>query len=142
MVSKLIFAPKERVIGVYADYASWPRLFAKTIKGVRLVEDSGAVKTLEIEHVEGRVINVMSLVSSEEIRLKEWKTRYAAEFTNRFEPTASGTRYSVTAQVTLKGALKALAPIAKPIIRARIERLLIDPVKRMSERSLQSAPST
>ena len=40
--------------GLYADY--WPRLFP-TIKGVRLIGREGSKQVLEIDHLEGKVVN-------------------------------------------------------------------------------------
>lgn len=132
-VSGVIHAPRERVAGVYADFANWPRVFGETIKGVRLVREDGPTKTLEVDHVEGRTMNVMSIVGADEIRLEEWKKRYFARFTNRFESVPEGTRYSVVANVSLAGPFKALAPIVRPIVRARMRKFVLNPVKQVAE---------
>lgn len=131
--SRLIHAPPERVAAIYGDFGAWPRTFPRTIHGTRLLQDEGSRKTVEVEHVEGRVLNVMSRVAPDEIVLDEWKRRYHARFTNRFERAPDGTRYTVVADVILEGALKALAPIAKPIVRRRIRRFVLDPVKLVAE---------
>ncbi len=49
-------APVTTVRDLYADYAGWPALFP-TIKGVRLVDQRGSTAVLDIDHVEGHVIN-------------------------------------------------------------------------------------
>jgi hypothetical protein len=132
-VSGVIHAPFDRVAGLYADYAAWPRIFSKTIRGVRLVDEQGPTKTIEVEHVEGRVMNVMSVVSRDQIRLEEWKKRYAARFTNLFEPVPGGTRYSIVADVTLSGPFKILAPFVKPLVRSRMRRFVVDPLREVAE---------
>jgi hypothetical protein len=134
-VSAVIHAPPEQVVAVYLDYAAWPRIFPKTIKGVRLVREEDRTKTLEIDHVEGSVVNVLSVVGPGEIHLMEWKRRYDARFTNRFERTAEGTRYSLIADVVLKGGLRPLAPIAGPQVRARMRKFVVEPLKQACERS-------
>jgi uncharacterized membrane protein len=134
-VAGVIRAPCERVVGLYTDFRGWPRIFGTTIRGVQLLEDQGSKKTLEVDHVEGRVLNVMSMLASNEIQLEEWKRLYDARFTNRFESVPEGTRYSLVGEVRLKGALAALAPIAKPIVRAKMRRLVLEPLKRSAEAS-------
>lgn len=62
-------APVTTVRDLYADYAGWPALFP-TIKGVRLVDQRGSSAVLDIDHVEGHVINELT-VSGNEIRLWE-----------------------------------------------------------------------
>jgi hypothetical protein len=138
-VSGLIHAPSERVASIYENFAAWPQIFGKTIKGVRLLREDGPTKTIEVDHVEGRAMNVMSRIAPDEIRLEEWKKRYTARFTNRFEPVPGGTRYSIIANVSLTGPFKALAPIAKPFVRARIKRFVLYPVKDVAEHGGEKA---
>src|SRR5262249_10331706 len=101
--SVLIRAPRERVFALYANWEGWPRLFGKTIRGVRLVREEANVRAIDVDHVEGHVPNLMSIVSPELIVLEEHKRRYDARFENRFEPAPEGTRYVVTADITLSG---------------------------------------
>jgi hypothetical protein len=131
--SEIIHAPLERVRSLYLDYMHWQRLFPETIKGVRLIRDDGATKMLEINHVEGKVLNVLSETSSREIRLKEWKRHYDACFTNIFEAIPEGTRYSVLAEVKAKGALRLLAPFGRALIRSRLMRYVLEPLRRAAE---------
>jgi hypothetical protein len=84
----------------------WPQLFSKTIRAVTLVHQEGDTTTLRIDHREGTVINVLTIVSGEELRLEEFKNKYDATFLNIFEPVPAGTRYRVAADVSLKGAYK------------------------------------
>jgi len=136
---EIIEAAPERVSSLYRDYARWPQLFPMTIRAVRLIRDEGATKTIEVAHATaGTVVNVMRAVSPDEIELREFKRRYDATFTNRFDRHARGTRYTVTADVKLKGWLRALAFIAAPIARRQITRFVLLPMKRRAE-SLQSS---
>lgn len=128
-VSRFIRAPWQRVAAVYADHEGWPRVFPETIRGVRLVREYGADRTLEIDHVEGRVVNEMHVVARNEIVLAEWKRRYTARFTNRFDPAPGGTLYTLVADVKLRGPLQVLAPIAGPIVRSRMRRFVVDPLR-------------
>jgi uncharacterized protein DUF998 len=91
VVSTDIEAPPELVASLYADYQRWPRLFPATIRGVRLAADDGQYKTIEVDHVtEGKVINIMVVVSPTEVRLEEFKRRFDARFINRFEAVGAG----------------------------------------------------
>jgi len=117
VVSAEIGAPPELVAALYADYEGWPRLFPATIRGVRLLADDGQRKTIEITHAsEGKVINILIVVSPQEIRLEEFMRRFDARFINRFEAAGQGTRYSIVADVRLKGVARASSP--SPAYRA------------------------
>jgi Polyketide cyclase / dehydrase and lipid transport len=130
VVSTEINAPPERLAALYADYEGWPRLFPATIRGVRLLADDGQRKTIEVDHVtEGKVINIMNAVSPREIQLEEFKRRFDARFINRFEAFGQGTRYSVVADVRLKGAARLLGPLVTPIVRARLNTFLLEPMR-------------
>ena len=77
--------------------------------------------------------NVMTEVGPNRIDLCEARRRYDARFENRFDPIPEGTRYTVSADVHLKGAARLLAPIAGPIIRRRIREYVLAPMRRMAE---------
>jgi hypothetical protein len=128
-----IHAPQERVAGLYRDYRGWPRLFPATIRGVRLVRDEPPCTTLEIDHREGLVPNVMTEVAPERIDLWESKRHYDATFINRFESVTEGTRYAVSADVTLKGAAKILGPLLHGYIRRQICRYVLEPMRQAAE---------
>jgi hypothetical protein len=135
IAARVIQAPPERVMDLYLDYPSWPRLFPRTIRGVQLLGEEGGRVRLEVDHVfEGKVLNVMTVISSNEIRLDEWKPRYEATFMNRFEAHPKGTRYSVFAEIALKGALWLLTPLAAPVVRSRLSRFVLRPVKAFAEK--------
>src|SRR5262250_1155902 len=138
VVSAEIGASPELVAALYADYEGWPRLFPATIRGVRLLADDGQRKTIEIAHAsEGKVINILIVVSPQEIRLEEFKRRFDARFINRFEAAGQGTRYSIVADVRLKGVARVLAPLARLIVRARLNRFVLEPMRAAVENELR-----
>jgi hypothetical protein len=130
--STMIQAPRTRVVEIYQDYRNWPNLFP-TIKGVRLVREEPGKKVLEIDHREGRVINILTLVSQEEVELEEFKKKYDGKFVNRFESVPGGTRFTVAADISLKGCYKLLAPFLGGYIRKQITAFVLDPVKKSAE---------
>jgi hypothetical protein len=139
VVSTEISAPPELVAALYADYEGWPRLFSATIRGVRLLADDGQRKTIEVDHAtEGKVINIMMVVSPHEIRLEEFKRRFDARFINRFEAAGQGTRYSIVADVQLKGVARALVPLVPPIVRTRLNRFVLEPMRAAVESGLRT----
>ena len=138
VVSADINAPPERLAALYADWAGWPRLFPATIRGVRLLADDGLCKTVEVDHAsEGKVINIMMVVSPHEIRLEEFKRSFDARFINRFEAAGQGTRYSIVAEVQLKGVARALGPLVTKIVRTRLNRFVLEPMRAAAESGQQ-----
>jgi len=134
VASQLIRAAPDRVSAIYQDYGHWPDIFPATIRATRLLRENDTTKAIEVDHASaGRVLNLMTVVSPNEIRLEEFKPHYDARFTNRFEDDAQGTRYTVVADVQLKGALRLLAPLARPIIRRRLARFVLQPLKAIAE---------
>jgi hypothetical protein len=134
VASQLIDATPERVIAMYQDYGHWSELFPATIRGTRLIRENDTTKAIEVDHTKaGRVLNLLTVISPGEIRLEEFKRHYDARFTNRFEADSHGTRYTVIADVQLKGALRLLAPIARPFVRRQIAKFVLRPVKTMAE---------
>ena len=131
--SILIRAPQNRVFALYADYGGWPRLFPETIRGVRFLAENRNTTTLEIEHVEGKVVNLVRFLPPDEIQLEEFKRHYDARFTNRFERRGAATRYTLVADVAPKGWTKALLPIAQTIVRSKMRRFVLEPMKRLAE---------
>jgi hypothetical protein len=130
----IIQAPPERVMQLYRDYTQWARLFPATIRGVRLIRSDGVRTEVEVNHREGFVPNVMTEVGPNRIDLWEAKRHYDATFENRFDPIPEGTRYTVSADVRLKGVARVLAPIVGPIIRHRIRAYVLAPMRRMAEK--------
>ena len=124
-------APVTTVRDLYADYAGWPALFP-TIKGVRLVDQRGSTAVLDIDHVEGHVINELT-VSGNEIRLWEVKRHYDALFVNQFHAVPEGTRFVVHGEIHLKGAARLLRPVLRHFVRQQMERWHLQPVKAAAE---------
>jgi hypothetical protein len=144
VASQLIHAAPERVSALYRDYLHWPQLFPATIRGTRLIRENDTTQAIEVDHARaGRVLNLLTVLSSDEIRLDEFKPHYDARFTNRFEPDARGTRFTVIADVQLKGILRLFALIARPFVRRRIAKFVLRPIKARAEADRASgAPST
>jgi hypothetical protein len=138
--SVLIRAPKERVFALYATWQGWPQVFSKTIHGVRLLRDDGAAREIEVDHVEGRVPNLLRIVSPELIVLEERKRRFDARFENRFSSAEGGTRYVVTADVMLRGGLRWLRLFAKPVVISRLQRFVLQPLRLAAEAGSRAAP--
>ena len=134
VASQLIDATPERVSAMYQDYRHWAELFPATIRGARLIRENDTTKAIEVDHATaGPVLNLLTVLSSGEIRLEEFKPHYDARFTNRFEPDSRGTRYTVIADVQLKGPLRLLTPIARPFLRRRLAKFVLQPMKAMAE---------
>jgi Polyketide cyclase / dehydrase and lipid transport len=127
-----IRTPQPTVAAIYRNYDDWPRVFP-TIKAVRLIREEAGKQILEIDHQEGRVVNILTDVSPEQIELKEWKKRYDATFVNRFEAIPEGTRFTLAADISLKGVYKLLAPFMHGYIRQQMTTLVLDPIRRVAE---------
>jgi Polyketide cyclase / dehydrase and lipid transport len=130
--STTVKAPRQTVLEVYADYASWPRLFP-TISGVHPLRREGAKLVLEVDHVEGKVINELVVRPPDMLELWEEKRRYDARFINRFEPVPAGTRFTVDGDIYLKGWARLLQPVLRGYVRRQIRRLQLQPVRAEAE---------
>ena len=130
--SIVIDAPRDLVSEIYADYLAWPRLFP-TISGVRLLHRDGEKLVLEVDHVEGKVRNELLVRSPDDIELWEDKRRYRALFRNQFRVVPGGTRFTVTADISLKGWAKLLQPALRGYVRRQMERFQLRPVKIAAE---------
>jgi hypothetical protein len=130
--STIIHAPQPQVIATYRDYCQWPRIFP-TIRAVRATRVEAGRQTLAIDHREGPVVNILADVAPDEIELKEWKRRYTATFRNRFQPIPEGTRYTLQADLHLKGAYRLLTPFIRGYVRRQMERLVLQPMKKVME---------
>jgi hypothetical protein len=132
--SIVIHAPPASVAARYRDVAAWPALFPETIRGVRLVAREPRRVTVEVLHRQsGTVPNVLTEVSPTELLLWEERPRYVGTFVNRFEAVAEGTRYTVTADIRLKGLARVLGPFVGPVIRRRMRRYVLEPMRRACE---------
>jgi len=105
VASTVVSAPKGTVFDVYSEYPNWPRLFP-AINGVRLLRREGATLVLEIDHIEGPVVNELLVRSPDEVSLWEVHRRFDALFLNRFQTIPGGTRFTVTGEIHLKGSAK------------------------------------
>ena len=129
-----IDAPPSLVMGRYMDYDNWHKLFPLTIRATRYIKEQNGVLTVEVDHKKaGFVINILTVLSNEEIKLEEFKPKYNAIFINRFQPTAEGTRYTIVANVSLKGIYKIATPFIKSIVKNRIMKFALEPMKKKSE---------
>jgi hypothetical protein len=133
VASTHVDAPAQRVLALYADPANWATLFPETIRAARIVRREAGTMVVEVDHVEGKVMNVLRPVSPTRLELTEWKRRYEATFLNEFQPEARGTRCTVIAQVRLRWPYRVLAPLLKPIVLARVRRYVLEPLKVAAE---------
>jgi Polyketide cyclase / dehydrase and lipid transport len=131
-VSTMVEAPPKTVLDVYADWSGWPRLFP-TIHGVRLLRREGAKLVLEVDHVEGRVINELVVRPPDTLELWEEKRRYNARFSNHFEAVPGGARFTDRGDISLKGWARLLQPFLAGYIRRQMRRLQLQPVKAEAE---------
>src|SRR5690606_11195361 len=82
----LIHATSSDLFSIYMDYNHWNKLFPLTIRGVKFIKRENNTTTVEVEHkAAGSVINILSVVSNEEIKLEEFKPVYNAVFINHFK---------------------------------------------------------
>jgi len=129
-----IRAPQPCVAGIYVDFDRWSDVFP-TIRGVRLLSQEGTRRVLEVDHREGRVVNVLNVVSPEEVHLSECKRRYDGNFVNRFVAVAGGTRFTVAARIELKGMYRLAAPLVpRGFVRRQLTRYVLEPIRRAAER--------
>jgi hypothetical protein len=136
--STTVQAPRETVLDVYADYQGWPRLFP-TISGVRLLRREGPTLVLEVDHVEGKVVNELTVRPPDQLDLWEEKRRYNARFRNRFETVPGGTRFTARGDIYLKGWVRLLQPILRGYVRRQMQRLQLQPVKTEAEARARQA---
>src|SRR5690606_12040858 len=133
----LVHAPKARVMAALLEYRDWPRFFP-TIAAVRLLgEEDGRVR-LELDHQEGKVVNLIEVVSPDEVRIEEQKRKYVAVFLYRFEDVAGGTRLIVNGEARLRGLLRLIAPLLRPYMRRQIYRYVLQPMKSYAESDIDT----
>jgi hypothetical protein len=137
-VTTTVQAPRQTVLDVYADYQRWPRLFP-TISGVRLLRREGPKLVLEVDHVEGKVVNELVVRPPDEIDLWEEKRHYDARFRSRFETVPGGTRFTVRGGIYLKGWARLLRPFLRGFVRRQLRRLQLQPVQVEAEARARQA---
>jgi Domain of unknown function (DUF1772) len=133
-VTEMIHAPRSIVQNLYCDYAHWNTLFPDTIRGVSLVRQEGDRTILDVDHIEGHVINILRTVSPNTIELEEFKRKYDATFWNTFLETPNGTRLTIVAHIRLKGFYRLFSPSIRGLVRQRVERNVLKPMKSTAER--------
>lgn len=82
VVSEHVNAPADRVRALYRDTGNWARLFPATIRGARVVRKEGNTTMVEVDHVEGKVVNILRDTSSTRTDLREFKRHYDATLVN------------------------------------------------------------
>jgi hypothetical protein len=137
VVSEHVNAPADRVRALYRDPDNWAHLFPATIRGARVVRRDGDTTVVEVDHFEGKVVNILRDISSTRIDLVEFKRRYDATFVNEFIPEGEGMRYTLTASVRLKWPYRLASPFAKPLVLARMRRYDVEPLKAAAESERQ-----
>jgi hypothetical protein len=139
-----IAAPPKQVAAVYAEVEKWGETFPATIAHARVIETGDNWKQIEVAHKRaGCVPNTLIVLSDTEIGLEESKARFHASFRNQFEPGAKGgTRYVITAYISLKGVYKVLKPFVKPYGRRQalkqMKSYMLDPLKIAVEKGGES----
>jgi hypothetical protein len=129
-----IVSPQPLVMRLYMDYNNWHKLFPLTIRAARCVKEEDGVFIVEVDHKkEGFVTNILTVLSNEEIQLEEFKPKYNATFINRFHAITNGTRYTILANISLKGIYKIASPFIKNAVKNRIMELVLKPMKKFSE---------
>lgn len=135
VVTARVGATAQRVRALYLDAEGWGRVFPATIRGARVVSRSGDVMVVKVDHVEGTVLNVIHEVSPARVELEEWKRRYDATFTNEFLPDGDGgCLLRITAEVRPKGPYRLAAPFLAPLVKARLRRYVVEPLRAAAER--------
>lgn len=137
MESTFVAAPPTTVLAVYADYERWPQLFS-TITAVQLLRSEGSRLVLAIEHREGAVRNDLEIRPPDTLELWEAKRHYDAHFSNRFDPVAGGTRWTVHGRIRLKGWVRFLGRLIRPYARRQIQRHQLLPVRLEAESRTRS----
>jgi hypothetical protein len=84
---------------------------------------------LEIDHVEGRVINELVVRLPDTLELWEEKRRYDVRFSNRFEAVPGGARFTARGDIYLKS----WARLLQPFLAGYVRRLQLQPVKAEAE---------
>jgi len=73
VVSEHVNAPADRVRTLYRDPDNGGRLFPATIRSARVVRREGDTTVIEVDHVEGKVVNMLPDISSTRTDLVEFK---------------------------------------------------------------------
>ena len=129
-----IQAAAKNLFDIYKDYENWDRLFPLTIEKARLIRVDDNKLTIEVTHKSaGKVVNVLTFLSSEKIKLEEFKPLYNAVFINAFESAANESCYRIVASVKLKGFYKILEPFISVLVKYKIKKFVLLPMKNYAE---------
>ena len=71
---------------------------------------------------------MLRFLAPSRIELREFKRRYDATFVNEFLAAGEGTRYTITAAVSLKWPYKLVEPFLKPLVVGRLRRYVVEPL--------------
>lgn len=130
-----IRATAAEAMQLYVDIQNWPHLFPATILSARIIAKEVASYKVEVTHrYEGKVINQVTLLKNNEVRLEEFKPKYNAVFINRFIEMESGCSYQIEASIQLKGIFKLAQYFIRTMVRNRIKSFLLLPVKQFAEK--------
>jgi len=133
VVIEHVNASASRVLALYRDPNNWARIFPATIRSARVVRREGDTTVVEVDHVEGKVVNVLRDISATRIDLVEFKRHYDATFVNEFISESEGTRYVLTASIRLKWPYWLAAAFVKPLVLMRMRRYVVEPLKVAAE---------
>ena len=100
---------------------------------MRLLRREGPKLVLEVDHVEGRVLNELVVRPPDTLELWEEKRRYDARFSNHFEAVPGGARFTARGEIHLKGWARLLRPFLAWYVRRLMRRLHLQPVKAEAE---------
>lgn len=138
-VSLTVQAPREELVHMYLDYERWTQRFPETFRDVRLLRQDADRILVQVDHGDGPALGTIKRISEYEIELAEREPRYSVKVFNRFERVGDATRCVIIMDLRLKGAYALIAPILSPVVRRRIERIFVDPVKSAFESMSLSA---
>jgi len=131
--STFIRADPWKVSGVFSDYLKWPEIFTLTVRDVRLLRRDRKELAIEVDHKEGRVLDVLRILSPAEIEIGERRKKYEARFVYHFEPNRGGTMFRIIAEVKRKKRFAPLRPLLKSALKHRLKRYVAKPLKKYME---------
>ena len=133
IVSEHLNAVAGDVRALYDNPDNWKTLFPQTIKDAHVVRREDDVRVVEVDEIQGHLTNILRNVSPTRIEQRESTRRYDATFVNDFVPERGGMRYTLTASVSMKWPFRLLEPFMRPLLRARMRRYVVEPLKRAAE---------
>lgn len=126
------------VLSVLTDWPSWSRTFPATIDAVHALDPVGGRLVLEVDHrAYGRVVNVLDLPGGNSVRLGEIKPDHDACFLFLVREEADGSRLEVRAHIRLRGWRSLLKPLIGGLVRSRLRRYSLQPIRIEAERRAQ-----